>query len=1126
MPSLIPIVEELEVEVSRRLREVQLVCELGVGVDDELFVKCHSALNGYLSGHQVGNLAKDCPAVFVLVLTAIGAALGTGGQLWEPILEQPHDGLRLVGLDHANTGKFGEQFRKSLQSLRLPDFSHVEGRTNLTPILMHGGIPLHSSEVVWRKVQEFVRSGTTSGREIVQELRSDRTQMRYFNQPAQRFIREAGPFAVDMIERMANVVLSLSDDPESSPEILGSRHGLPESFVDVLQGSVIIDGSEAFVVPSAHIYLDLHSGRGPYCFLPPIRERSDEVLWTICGRNHRASRFDEKLVALAPTSSWRVEALVNGRGLKTRVFTSLTDGGAWLFAETRSGIKVVEPSRGIEEGSYFLLAPKGVRAHVTRETEVVSAPDADVGGLGDAWSQHQVLRMNLVGAVSFELSRDAGGAQGRRVFEVIPAPLRPTLEGKECLGIQELDGLRVFSEPPRIEFSRQESSIDGFTLAIRDPNGTWVKRPLASLELTEGRIDLGGVFKWVSGQYRIEVVGAMGTGGMSETFVVLLDGRLEMDERLFSPTDVVNVSLVYRNSADSSISSIPSDFNEFEFRKDVQLANESVSLSISIPRISFDIGALDMPPDFSCPAHKILALEDLEKSKGQGLFIRTGRPSELRIVARDAKKSEVHVETLQTSGVNASGAIELDRILDSIRIKDPDKTFVEIQLNDYKRIPMLTIQQVLEFQIESCHYQIADNGISSHVEVEVSTQTSSPNIRVLVRSLERVWEEPVVGSLLERNEESGRRFALCGPIPPGRYSVELAVGTNSRPIPSTRRVKDLGSEEQRLKYLKSIAGDASRLAERIVVGEDIPRTELSKCSHDDFVRVMQFFVLRHRDFSTNSPTFKSTVKCIAAEGKSRKITEWMTQMGAEVASTRDLEIFVVRLFSIFLDDPLTAIVSSPTDGEEDTGSLIARLWAISPLVGLTFTHRLPPESVGSYLDGLGTPGTEPNYEELAEMSWPDLDEQIASAGDTGSIFSRGYAIVHFKRLWKKCWSDRGPDQNVMDQVDAWVVRGKGLMEEVFAGRPYEFPHPVASTVPSQLRTGLRTGRNTENLRIAKHVHNLFRLAWLAARRETEEKIALRACEVLCETYGLSKGLDDRALLLAIITERTELRANV
>lgn len=1122
MGLVLPTVEELEVQVSRRLREVQLVCELGVSVDDELFVMCHSALNTYLSKHHVGNLAKDCPAVFVLVLTAIGATLGTGGQLWEPILEEPLDGLRLAGLEHANTGKFGEQFRKSLQSLGLPDFSYVEGRTNLTPILMHGGIPLHSSEVVWQKVQEFVRSGTTTGREIVQELRSDRTQMRYFNQPAQRFIREAGSFAVDMIERMANVVLSLSDDPESSSEVLGSRHGLPESFVEVLQRSEIIGSSVGFVVPPVHIYLDLHSGRGPYCFLPRIRERSDELLWTVCGRNHRASRFDERPVALAPTSSWRVEALVNGRRLRTRVFPSLADGGAWLFAETRSGVRVVEPSHAIEEGRYFLLAPKGVRAHIRRETDVVSAPVADVGGLGDVWSQHHVLRMDLVGANSFELIRDGDGSQGRRVVKVVPAPLRPTLEGEECSGIQELDGLRVFSGPPRIEFFGLGSIIDGFTLAIRDPKGTWVKRPLSSREMTEGRIDLASVLEWVTGQYRIEVVGAMGTGGMSETFIVLLDGRLEMEDRLFLPSEVVNVSLVYRNSPDGNLSRISTDFGAFEYRKYVRSTDRSIFLALAIPRISFDIGAVDMPPDFSSPRHRILALEDLEKPKGKRLFIRTGQPSELRVVARDSKYSDVHVEILQTSGTNASGAIELDRIVDSIRMVGADKTVIEIQLSGHKQIPMLTIQQVLEFRISNCLFQISNDGVSGHAEVEVSTETDSTNVCVHVRSLERVWEEPVVGILSESDAESGKRTTLCGPIPPGRYSIELSVGKNSRPIPSASRVKNLGSEEERQRYLSSIAGDTSRLAERIVVGEDISRMEMSKCSHDDFLRVVQFFVLRHRDFSTNSPEFISAIRCIAAEGNSRKIGEWMTQVGAEVASTRDLEIFVVRLFSIFLDDPLIAPDCSPADGEQDTDSLIAPLWAISPLIGLTFTHRMSSEDVVHYLDGLGSPGLEPNYEHLAEMSWPKLNEQIASADNTGSIFSRGYAMVHFKRLWKSCWSGRGPDQNVLDQLAAWVVRGKELMEEAFAGRPVEFPHPIASTVPSRFRTG----RNTENLTIAKFVHNLFRLAWLATRVETPQETALRACEVLGESYGLSKELSDRALILAIVTERMGKVANV
>jgi hypothetical protein len=1102
---------ELEFEVRRRLEEVKLVCELGVSTDDPFFIECHSVLNTYLKVNQIGSLSRDCPAVLVLVLTAIGAKLGTGGQLWEPILEESLDGLRLVGLEYGNTGKFGEQFRHSLSFLNLPDFSHVEGRTNLTPILMHGGIPLHSADVVWRKVQEFVRSGTNGGREIVQELRSDRTQMRYFNQPAQRFIREAGAFAIDMIDRMANVVLSMLEDPESSSEVLGLRHGLPASFIEVVKGSISSERPDSIAVPSPTIYLDLNSGQGPHCNLPRIRERSDEVMWTVCGRNHRASRFDERPVPLEPAASWSVEALVGGRRWRTRVFPSLADGGAWLFADTRRGARLVEPSDGIDEGAYFLIAPRGIRAQVARDVGVATPPLADVGGLGDVWSQHHVLSVNLVGAKSFHLIRSEDGSRIGNVVDVLPGSLRLNLEGDECQGIQEVDGQRVFSGPPTIEFAGEGRIVDGFMLAVRDPKGVWTQCPLASVELTDGKITLKNVINWVTGKYRIEVVGPMGTGGLSETFVVLLDGRLEMEDKLFSPSELVNVSLVFRSTPNDNESSKSISFEKYEYRKYVRSMDNTVLLSLVIPRISFDIGGVGNPPDFGLPSHKTLALEDLNKPRGQRLFIRTGKPSELLVVVRNSNNSPIHTETLTTSGSNASGAIEIDPILESIRLRGVENSVVELVLGEQRQIPMLTIQQVLDFRIRNCDYQIMEDEISGQVVVEVSTETNSPNVRVHVRSLERVWEGPVVGTLSERNEETGNQFAICRPIPPGHYSVELAAGMNTRPIPSTSRLKRFGSIEERTRYLSSIAGDASRLAERIVVGENIPRKELSGCSHDDFSRVMQFIVLRHRDFASNSREFKSAVNCVALEEDSRRICHWITQIGSDVASTRELEVLVIRLFPLFLDNPLSVSV----DEDEEDRALANRLWAISPLIGLTFTHRMSSDAVGDYVIGLGSPGAEPNYELLAELTWPNLDERIARARESAPILSEGYALIHFRKVWKQCWTGAGPNQKLLDGLNSLVTRGKELMEATFKGRPYELPQLIASTIPSQLRPG----RDVESLAIAKYMHNIYRLAWLATRVETPLETALGACEILGESYGLSKGLIDRALVLAVMTER-------
>jgi hypothetical protein len=1111
----------LEAEVVRRFQGIQLVCELGLHTDEPFFRECLEALNGHLQSNDIRSVSVLCPAVYVLVLTTIGAELGTGGELWERILEEGDGGLRLTGLETTNTSKFGEQYRASLMKIGLADFSHVGGMRNLSPILMHSGIPIHSAGVVWRKVQEFVRSGTISGREIVQELRADKTHLKYFNQPAQRFIREAGTFAMDMIQRMVNVILSKMDDPEASSEILGSRHGLPFRFVRVADGELSADNLVSYVVPSAHIYLDLYGGNGPYCLLPPVRERAEKVVWSVCGRNYRASRFDDKRIQLEPAASWSVEAITDGTRLRARVFPSLIDGGAWLFSDTRSGLRLAQTADGVEEGKYFLICPRGLRVRIHRGGADYEAPTAEAAGLGNSWSLHKVLELELEGAESFQLFQiDDGSSLGDPVG-VLPAPLQPILLGPECVGIREADGLRVFSAPPELAFIGHGSGNENFTLAVRDPSGTWFETPLLPAEIHNSPVHLVDKFEWKTGQYRVEVVGPMGSG-MAETFVVLLDGHLHIEDGLLKPREVVDVGLIFKTDSGSDLLSIPTEFKEYESRKYVEVLDHSLSLALSIPRIAFDIGGVNSPPNFSVSSPRFLAITDLEKPGGQQLHIRTGNPATLHIEATNESGAVVHSDWMTTSGANATGALHIDALLESIRSLGARTTTVELVTPDFERLLILTIQQELDFKIIESNYVIGPDETLGEIEVLVATKTDSSRVKVLIRSLERTWDEPIEVELLARDEESGPRKARSGPVPPGSYSIELAIGANAQSIRSTRRIGKFGDGDQQRRYLASIAEDPTKLAERAVFGEKVSRSELSAMSPDDVNRVVHFFVLRNREFESTSKVFQSILRVIALEGNSRIIAEWITRTGAEVVSTRDLEMFVVRLFSIFIDDPLR-----PPDAGEDQDLevdeiLASRLWALSPMIGFAFTYRLSIGPVIDRIKNLGVIRPEPNYEILAELTWPALDKRIARSTESDILLSADYAVLHFKKAWKQVWTGAGPDADRLESLEEQVASGRALLNTMFLNGSFELPRVIASSAPEQFRQG----RKNENLVIAKFVHHLFRLAWLVARPETPLDAALRASEILGLTYGFAKGLTDRALVLAVMTERSRGLSNV
>ena len=1104
---------ELEKSVRERLRTVQLVCELEISCDDSYFVECHKALNTFLASESpvpIRRLSEECPAIFVLVLTVIGAQLGNGGELWEPIMHEQHDGLHLVGLDGTNSNKFGEQFRYSLERLGLPMFSHLQRRRNLGPILLHAGIPFQSSEEVWRKIHDFVIQGVSSGREVIQDLRGDTSQIRYFKKPAQSFITESGAFAVDLIQRMMNVVVATLEDSDISADVLASRHGLPlrmvETFTKADTASLDIHHS----VPSANIYLELDTGMGPFCLLPPIRTRQQEYLWSVVGRTFRASGRAENPVQLEPMSTWSVEVMANGRRVRARKFSSLTPEGGWLFIESSQRLRLVQSVGGVEEGLYFLLAPKSQHIRVTRSGGDTDAVPSDAAGLGYHWSSYAIYKVDLVGATQLCIESADGN---KTVLDVSPLPLRPHLEGVECQYVKDSNGLRLFSSPPRIVFTGHGGEISQFNLSIRTPEGEWKETPLANLAAVGDEIILDQFIEWETGSYRVEITGPLGSG-LSEKFAVLLDGELAIEERLFLPMESVRSVLSYRKGRATELTMIEVDFKPFQDRLEKSL-DKSVNIEARIPRIAFDFGGVGLPPDFSHSAPKVLAIEDLKDIQNHQLQIKTGKPAELEFIMREKDGEIFHRQPLTTAGPIGYGVVEVAFILDSIRLTGARETVIEILTQDNLSLTILTIQQTLDFQILDSIYRVPVDAVVGVLHVNVRVPLNSPDAYVSVQSLERVWEAPEFFSVPSLDEESEVRQVQCLNITPGSYSLGLSVGSTHRSIPSTRRNLVFGTNDERERYRGMIANDPQRLAEQIVNGQKAPRSINTTNEIEAVHRVTHFLLLNQRKLPTDSEVFKACIDFVAREGNTRIIAKWITQSGAEFVPTRDIENFVVRMFPLFVDDPiLDTTMSEITHADEDE-ILAARLWTLSSVIGLTFTHRMRQPIVDELIASLG-PLREPiNYEILAELTWPALENEVNRATEYEALFSLGHGLRSFTYVWEQCWPNGRLDESVLGVLSDWTERGRKLMPHSADGAQLVLPVRIAEIAPTQLRQG----RKPENLLVARFVHHLFRLFWLASRAETPLNVALDASQILGESYGFAKGLSDRALALSLLTAR-------
>ena len=1109
-----PKLTQLEVDVRERLRNVQLVCELGTDSEDQVFTECHDALNAFLASSiqtPIRQLNEVCPAVLVLVLTVIGAQLGTGGQLWEPIMREGSDGLNLIGLDGSNSGAFGEQYRLSLQMLGLPEFAHLQRRRNLGPILLHAGIPVQSSAEVWQKIFEFVQNGVSSGREIVQDLRGDSSQIRYFKKPAQSFVNESGAFAVDVVQRMVNVVIASAEDAEISAELLATRHGLPPKLVEAFFHYKDEAVGATHHVPSATVLMDIDSGMGPYCLLPPIHQRNHEYWWSVCGRNFRASGFEENVIQLEPIGSWPVEVMENGRRIRARRFNTLAPEGAWLFVESGSQLRLIQHAGEVEEGIYFLLVAKGLTIRVMKAEEYESAAVADAAGLGNSWSKFDLYELNLVGASKVSLESADGSKTN---IEVLSLPLRPQLAGLECRNIRETDGFRIFSKPPRIVFSGNGGEISQFNVAIRNPDGVWFQSSSVDLNPINNEISLDQFIEWETGDYRIEVIGPLGSG-LSEKFVVLLNGKLEVEERIFAPNDTVRAVLVFQNSKNSDFSRVEAVFSPGKDRIFLKSSDNSVLIEARVPRVAFDIGGIGSPPDFSRSTARVLTVEDLAELRELQLQIRTGKPAQLQLILRDQEGRVFHDQVVNTTGPNGYGTVEVSSLLDSIRQMGTTETQVEICVENQVSLVVLTVQQALEFQIVSTSFELSGESISGELLLTITAPSGSPEAQVCLQSRERVWEPPVFFPIPARQDDSESQIIQISNVYPGAYSLGISVGRSNRLIPSSRRYETLGTEEEIQMYSAALQNDSEKLAEQVVFGVKLNRSNGLHIEEVDVQRVVHFLLLNQRVLSTNSSVFSSCVDLIAREGHTRIVADWLTRIGAEMVTVRDIEHFVLRLFPLFVDDPLTDVEDAQLVGNDVDHVLASRLWALSPMVGLIFTFRLNQQIVDEMFLSLGQPRETLNYEELAELTWPAIRTQVSKEVEFGTLFSRGFGLKHFLATWEQCWPNGPLDEPTMSKLDDWCKRGMELMTNSAKLNQTDLPPKIAETMPVKLRSN----RKIENLRMAKFVHNLFRTAWIAARAETPMNVALSATEILGESYGFAKGLSDRALALALLIEK-------
>ena len=132
---------------------------------------------------------KKFPAFFVVVLTQVGMREWAQNTFYEYVAAR-------LTIDPAIAQQLTREFHQALMTLSLPTFDDVEGHRWITPVLLHGGIPLdHLDELLVLLKQRRQRDRTLTGGSFVEWARLTPGALVGQPKPLERFLLHGGEFA-------------------------------------------------------------------------------------------------------------------------------------------------------------------------------------------------------------------------------------------------------------------------------------------------------------------------------------------------------------------------------------------------------------------------------------------------------------------------------------------------------------------------------------------------------------------------------------------------------------------------------------------------------------------------------------------------------------------------------------------------------------------------------------------------------------------------------------------------------------------------------------------------------------------------------------------------------------------
>jgi hypothetical protein len=374
--------------------------------------------------------------------------------------------------------RWGEIFLDTIKRFKLPFSRLTEGLTNVTPILLHGGIPDYCLPDFFEKVLDPIVRGrldleSNTAEELVFEWRSRFPSLYQITQkPVQRFLEQGGKPAADFLNRCIEMMRASYDErfPATASEMC-----LPERIVQKFEEwsrrhhqPGLTESRIALRRP--WIELITAGGAEVYCVLPEqIIDYDGDCSVSFCVTADGDMIFSSKVqqykrrnllfterdeCALPPARKYNIRLFKNGELLREWSVEGVTSQG-WIAFDDNCRLA---GRNELPRSDFWLVFDNCMRL----DSNVVPSESAE--GEGE-WKRYVCLRIDASDRESLALLDEAN--------QQIPLPLadtrEPVIRGEPVSGCH-IEGLPLFTgELPRIEIPLDGwESIDSWSVVFED----------------------------------------------------------------------------------------------------------------------------------------------------------------------------------------------------------------------------------------------------------------------------------------------------------------------------------------------------------------------------------------------------------------------------------------------------------------------------------------------------------------------------------------------------------------------------------------------------------------------------------------------------------------------------------